>query len=80
MASYQARVVDIEASRLRVLHACVKLTLRPEDGGQSKGTWEVLARVQHPMRLPPSYRSAKKAETGCAGMAGETKVCIPGRS
>ena len=52
-------------------YSCVKLVLRPEDGGKSASTWEVMARVQHPMTLPASYRrrSGKKAETACAAAA-----------
>ena len=52
------------------VHACVKLMLRPEDGGESKGTWEVLARVQHPVNLPVSSRAGKKAESRCATAGG----------
>ena len=53
-------------------YSCVKLVLRPEDGGKSASTWEVMARVQHPMTLPASYRrrSGKKAETACAAAGG----------
>ena len=53
-----------------VVFSCVKLILRPEDGGQSKGTWEVNAKVQHPMKLPASYRAGKKAEAACAAAGG----------
>ena len=58
------------------IYSCVKLVLRPEDGGQNKETWEVTARVKHPTALPASFLatySKKKiaaAEAACATAGG----------
>ena len=48
-------------------YVCIKLMLRPEDGGSAKEKWEVTARVQFPTTLPDKI---KKAERSCAAAGG----------
>ena len=48
-------------------YVCIKLTLRPEDGGQKKDQWEVVARVQHRAVLPAGFDEAAAAACDAAG-------------
>ena len=53
-------------------YVCIKLMLRPEDGGSAKEKWEVTARVQFLTTLPDKIKKAEILR-GCWRQHGEPR-------